>query len=97
MPGKTILLVTLSLFAGGGLLNGEQTASPEDTKQSSTLSVTVKVVNVPATVRDKHGQIISNLAKDDFVLEEDGVRKRSATSPMIRICPLPLAFWWIQA
>ena len=24
------------------------------------------------TVRDKHGKIISNLAKDDFVLEEDG-------------------------
>jgi len=27
---------------------------------------------VPATVRDKHGQLISTLAKDDFVLEEDG-------------------------
>jgi VWFA-related protein len=36
------------------------------------MSVTVKVVNVPATVRDKHGKIISNLGKDDFVLEEDG-------------------------
>jgi VWFA-related protein len=30
------------------------------------------VVNVPATVRDKHGELVRNLRKDDFVLEEDG-------------------------
>jgi VWFA-related protein len=35
------------------------------------LTVQVKVVNVPATVRDKHGKIIHDLTKDDFVLEED--------------------------
>ncbi len=38
----------------------------------ATISVNVKVVNVPATVRDKHGQLVSTLTKDDFVLEEDG-------------------------
>jgi VWFA-related protein len=32
----------------------------------------VKVVSLLATVRDKHGQIINNLSKDDFSLEEDG-------------------------
>ncbi len=32
----------------------------------------VKLVAVYATVRDKHGKIVPNLAKDDFVLEEDG-------------------------
>lgn len=37
-----------------------------------TISVNVKVVNVLATVRDKHGQIVRNLNKDDFQLEEDG-------------------------
>src|SRR6478736_3935980 len=77
MSGKPTLLAVLSLFLGGAWLNGKQTATQQaspatDTKQPSTLSVTVKVVNVPATVRDKHGQIISNLAKEDFVLEEDG-------------------------
>ena len=36
------------------------------------ISVEVKVVNVLATVHDKHGQIVSNLGKDDFSLEEDG-------------------------
>ncbi|HZI55819.1 MAG TPA: VWA domain-containing protein [Verrucomicrobiae bacterium] len=76
MSEKPTLLSIFSLFLGGALLNGQQTATQPastatDTKPS-TLSVTVKVVNVPATVRDKHGQIISNLAKDDFALEEDG-------------------------
>lgn len=37
-----------------------------------TFSATVKVVSLFATVRDKHGQIISDLSKDDFQLEEDG-------------------------
>jgi VWFA-related protein len=37
-----------------------------------TLSVDVNVVTLPVTVRDKHGKIVSNLTKDDFVLEEDG-------------------------
>jgi VWFA-related protein len=38
----------------------------------ATLSVKVKVVNVLATVRDKHGKIVNNLTKDDFALSEDG-------------------------
>lgn len=32
----------------------------------------VKTVSVLATVHDKHGKIVSNLSKDDFVLTEDG-------------------------
>jgi len=39
--------------------------------QSTTISVDVKVVNLPVTVRDKHGQIVRDLTKDDFILEED--------------------------
>jgi VWFA-related protein len=78
MSGKSIFIIAFTLFFISVVLNGQQTStqqpSPhtEDAKQPSTLSVTVKVVNVPATVRDKHGQIISNLGKDDFLLEEDG-------------------------
>jgi VWFA-related protein len=30
------------------------------------------VVNVLATVRDKHGKLVNNLSRDDFVLDEDG-------------------------
>jgi VWFA-related protein len=41
-------------------------------QQPSTYSVEVKVVNVLATVRDKHGKLINNLSQNDFALEEDG-------------------------
>ena len=50
------------LFAAGLLI----------AQQAPTFSVDVKVVNVLATVRDKHGNIVNNLTKDDFILEEDG-------------------------
>jgi len=43
------------------------TSAPE-----TTVSVKVNVVNVLATVRDKHGQIVGTLHKDDFILTEDG-------------------------
>ena len=36
------------------------------------MSVQVKVVNVLATVQDKHGKIVNGLTKDDFSLTEDG-------------------------
>jgi VWFA-related protein len=36
------------------------------------IAVEVKTVTVLATVRDKHGKMISNLSKDDFQLDEDG-------------------------
>lgn len=41
-------------------------------QQDSTFSADVNVVNVFATVRDKKGQIVRNLTKDDFTLAEDG-------------------------
>ena len=40
--------------------------------QEPTIAVDVKVVNVLATVRDKHGQIVKSLTKGDFTLQEDG-------------------------
>lgn len=36
------------------------------------IAVEVKTVSVLATVRDKHGKIVPDLTKDDFLLEEDG-------------------------
>ena len=38
----------------------------------TTISVDVQVVNVLATVRDKKGRIVSDLTRDDFIVEEDG-------------------------
>jgi VWFA-related protein len=41
-------------------------------QQNTTFSADVKVVNLYATVRDKKGQIVTGLEKDDFVLDEEG-------------------------
>jgi VWFA-related protein len=47
-------------------------ALPLQSQQGPTISVDVKMVSMLATVRDKHGHIVNNLTKDDFVLEQDG-------------------------
>ena len=39
--------------------------------QDAPIKAGVKVVNLIATVRDKNGQIIKTLSKDDFLIEED--------------------------
>jgi VWFA-related protein len=46
--------------------------APSAGQQKPSISVQVKVVNVFATVRNQHGDIIFSLGKDDFVLEQDG-------------------------
>jgi VWFA-related protein len=38
----------------------------------TTFSTDVRVVNLFATVHDDHGQVVRNLTKNDFTLEEDG-------------------------
>ncbi|HEY7402483.1 MAG TPA: VWA domain-containing protein [Candidatus Angelobacter sp.] len=70
MFGKITLLLA-GLILANGLLSGQQ-ATTTEADQPSAMKVTVKVVNVPTTVRDKHGKIVNNLGKDDFLLEEDG-------------------------
>lgn len=77
--------IASGLWLGGARLLAQQPPDTEQQKPGPVLSkphdaqqekadvtVQVKVVNVPATVRDKHGKIVSTLTKDDFVLEEDG-------------------------
>ena len=44
---------------------------PALAQKDSTFSTDVKVVNVLATVRNGKGEIVRDLAKDDFALEED--------------------------
>lgn len=50
----------------------DKQAPQAENKQAPTFSANVKVVSLLATVRDKHGAVVSNLGKDDFKLEEDG-------------------------
>ncbi|HEX3353796.1 MAG TPA: VWA domain-containing protein [Terriglobales bacterium] len=62
-----------SSHAQGKATETQSKATAASTDQPvTTMSVQVKVVNVLATVRDKHGKIINNLGKDDFTLSEDG-------------------------
>jgi VWFA-related protein len=61
-------LCVLTEFGLAGRAAAQQTSTP----QTPTMSVQVNVVNVLATVRDKHGKIINDLAKEDFTLTEDG-------------------------
>jgi len=63
----------LSLALGSLLLVNSQSHGQDAHSQAvTTMSVDVKVVTLPVTVRDKKGQIVRNLTKDDFVLQEDG-------------------------
>jgi VWFA-related protein len=63
------LLNAFALLPGSRLLRSQQSIpNPPDT----TFSTDVKVVMVFATVRNKQGQVVRNLTKDDFLLDEDG-------------------------
>jgi VWFA-related protein len=66
-----ILIVAAALCALVWLSPGAR-AEADDNDPASTVSVRVNVVNVLATVRDKKGNIVSDLTKDDFELTEDG-------------------------
>jgi VWFA-related protein len=66
-PGKT-RSTSVSQPAGP---NSAATPNSSD-RPLTTMSVQVKVVNVLATVRDKHGKIVNGLTRDDFILSEDG-------------------------
>jgi VWFA-related protein len=63
--------VAVAVCLSGGLLS-QQTSDTATTGPSTpTVSVDVKVINVLATVRDRHGKVIPKLEKSDFTLEED--------------------------
>ncbi len=53
------------------LVKAQDQAKPEGAPDQTKFSTDVNVVNVLATVRDKKGQIVRNLTKDDFAIEED--------------------------
>jgi VWFA-related protein len=60
----------LTARATRGQASNGQDQEPHQT--AGTLSVETRLVDVFATVRDKHNAIINNLTKDDFKVFEDG-------------------------
>ncbi len=61
-----ILLTLLPLLSSLAL------HAQQDQPETTTIKKDVNVVNVLATVRNKQGQIVTTLTKDDFRLEDDG-------------------------
>ena len=73
ISGRSTLLGLLgAVVLATPLLLGQQPGGDETAAPQPTFSTAVKVVNVLATVRDGDGQIVRDLSKDDFILEEDG-------------------------
>jgi VWFA-related protein len=63
---RAALAISPALSPAGRLLAWQDSEAPPK------YSTDVNVVNVLATVRDREGRIVSNLTKDDFIIEEDG-------------------------
>src|ERR1700685_1070595 len=63
-PALFLLLTIVPFLAAAIPLQTQNPPKPD-------LTSVVKVVNVLATVRNKKGEIIKNLTKNDFVLSED--------------------------
>lgn len=59
------------LAYGVSIVMARRLAYGQNAQSQPNFSTDVNVVNVFATVRDKQGQVIRNLTKDDFELEED--------------------------
>ena len=73
LPLITLLLASFLTFCSQAHQIQSQTPAQENSQElHPKIAVQVNTVSVVATVRDKHGKIVSNLAKDDFTIEEDG-------------------------
>ena len=66
------LLAGLSLVPVARLLRGQQQDPQPAKPDTATFSTGVKVVNLFANVRNKKGEIVRDLTKEDFLLDEDG-------------------------
>src|ERR1017187_557695 len=66
------LLCVFSLASALFAQTPPQQAKPVDELPSLSIKVDVDVVSVLASVRDKKGALIPNLAKEDFTILEDG-------------------------
>jgi VWFA-related protein len=90
LPRRVLILLPLLL---AGLMLHAQQAQPApqnqpDQQETTTIKKDVNVVNVLATVRNKRGQLVNNLTKDDFKLDEDG--RPQTIRYFARVTDLPL-------
>ena len=74
----------LSMIVGAALISGPLGVSAQDTQQApaqapSRLRVTTELVLVNVVARDKKGNLVRDLKKEDFTLFEDGKRQTIST------------------
>lgn len=71
--GLRVCLLVLAASCSTALLAQQPAiaAPATPTAATTTLSVDARLVNIPVVVRDKHGALLQNLTKDNFVLKVD--------------------------
>ena len=89
-PLKLVILLLPALLILGSLNTFcQKPASSKD--DQTTLRVTVDLVNVLFTVTDSAGRLITNLNKEDFLIEEDGRKQEIAYFSKEVSLPLTMA------
>lgn len=66
------LLLALSFFAQGQDASQNTKPAAETVDADKPIQVSVDIVNIAASVRDKHGALLPGLTKDDFQVFENG-------------------------
>ncbi len=85
---SVVLLTVLLILTSLELLSQQSKDSRED---QTALRVDVELVNVLFTVSEKGGRLITNLGKEDFIVEEDGTKQEIAYFAREVTLPLTLA------
>src|SRR5438876_5783652 len=86
--GRVFPLLLIFLMLGEVQLLSQKSRSPED---DQTLRVSVDLVNVLFTVTDGNGRLVTNLNRDDFLVEEDGKKQQISYFSKEVTLPLTLA------
>src|ERR1700761_8220889 len=72
-------------------LPGVDAFAQQDAPGTATLTVRSTLVEVPAMVKTKQGEVVFELTADDFVLTDDGVPQHLTVDPDTDWQPLALA------
>ncbi len=77
-----LFVATLVAMAAPALAQGPPTLFPDE--DQPTFRADVTLITNDVIVRDGEGQFISDLTKDDFIINEDGVRQEIASLVLIQ-------------
>jgi VWFA-related protein len=75
MRGKLRICAALMLMAAAGVVRAQVAAKPDAAAPASSMQVDANLVIVPVAVRDKKGELIKGLTKDNFSLQVKGTEQ----------------------